>query len=86
MFNITCIMTKAVLKNNIYKAIEKIDDNSFLEAVYKIISTKIESEDEHKLSDIQKKSLDDRKKRHQTGESKSSSWADVKKKARKSLN
>ena len=78
-------MTKAVLKNHLYKAIEKIDDNSFLEAVYKIISTKIEEEEELKLSDVQKQILDDRRKRHLMGESKSFSWTEVKKKARKSL-
>lgn len=78
-------MTKTVLKNHLYKAIEQIEDDSFLEAVYKIISTKIEEEEELKLSDEQKRILDERRKRHLNGESKSYSWAEVKKKAKKSL-
>ena len=78
-------MTKAVLKNHLYKAIEQIDDDSFLEAVYKIIQAKIGDEEELKLSDEQKRILDERKKNHQKGISKSYSWSEVKKEARKSL-
>jgi hypothetical protein len=78
-------MTKTVLKKNLHEAIEQIEDDSFLEAVYKIISTKVEEEEEFKLSDEQKRLLEERKKKHQKGESKSYSWAEVKKKARKSV-
>lgn len=78
-------MTKTTLKKHLHQAIDQIEDDSFLEAVYKIIADKVEDEEILKLSDTQKRMLDERVKRHHTGESKSYSWSDVKKQARKSL-
>jgi len=77
-------MTNTVLKNHLYKAIEKIDDSIFLEAIYKIISTKVEDSEVIKLSDKQKQIFNERKKNHQNGTSESHHWDDVKKQARKS--
>jgi putative addiction module component (TIGR02574 family) len=78
-------MTKTTLKKHLHEAIDQIEDNSFLEAVYKIISTKVDEQEDLKLSNEQKRLLDERRKKHQKGESKSYSWEEVKKKARKSI-
>lgn len=77
-------MTKATLKKHLYKAIEQIEDDSFLEAVYKIITTKVEEEEGFVLSPAHKKMLDERVARHKRGEGKSYSWAEAKKEIRKS--
>ena len=78
-------MTKAVLKKNIYHALEQIEDSSFLEAVYKIISTKVEESEGFVLSPAHKDILDEREARYKTGESKTYSWEDSKKEIRKSV-
>ncbi len=76
-------MTKTVLKKHLYKAIDQIEDNSFLEAVYKILSTKVEEEEGFVLSPVHKKILDQREASHKKGEGKSYSWEEAKKEIRK---
>ncbi len=71
-------MTKSLLKQNITKVISKIEDESFLNAVYTIVSHKI-IETEFVLDDGMKKELDKRKSNHKKGISKSYSWQSVKK-------
>ncbi len=78
-------MTKTVLKRNLHEAIEQIEDDGFLQAVYKIISTKVEEEEGFVLSPVHKKLLDEREASHKKGLGKSYSWQDAKKEIRKSV-
>ena len=78
----TIVMTTDLLKQNITKVINDIDDKDFLEAVYTIVSNKAD-EPVFELTDEMKNELDARKERHQKGASKSYSWQNVKKAALK---
>lgn len=72
-------MTTILIKKRLTKAINEIDDTDFLEALQTIINSKKEEETIYQLSSGQKKELDKRQARHRSGESKSYSWAAVKK-------
>lgn len=73
-------MTTTILKQNIKNVISDIEDKSFLEAVYTIVSNKADEID-LTLDAEMKKELDRRKKNHKNGTSKSYSWQNVKKAA-----
>jgi hypothetical protein len=64
------------LKKQIYKAINTIEDQSFLEAVYTILNDKLK-ESEFKLTREQKAILDLRRKNHRLGKSKSYTLAET---------
>lgn len=72
-------MTTILIKKRLTKAINEIDDTDFLEALQTIVNSKKEEETIYQLSSGQKKELDRRQTRHRSGESKSYSWAAVKK-------
>ena len=71
-------MSTLLIKQNINKAIKEIDDKIFLEAVYTIVSNKIE-QSAFELSDELKTELDSRKENHKNGKSVSYTWQSVKK-------
>ncbi|MEO7766175.1 MAG: hypothetical protein ABIS01_02070 [Ferruginibacter sp.] len=70
-------MTTTLLKQQIAKAVNEIEDKDFLEAVYTIVSNKAEAAD-FELSSEMKGELDARKERHKNGASKSYTWQNVK--------
>ena len=72
-------MTTIPIKKRLTKAINEIDDTDFLEALQTIVNSKKEEETIYQLSSGQKKELDKRQSRHRSGESKSHTWASVKK-------
>ncbi|MDZ4795465.1 MAG: hypothetical protein SGI83_14385 [Bacteroidota bacterium] len=72
-------MTTTLIKKKLTKAINEIDDPGFLEALHTIVNSKKDEELAYQLSAAQKKELDARKTRHKFGQSKSYSWAAVKK-------
>lgn len=72
-------MTTILIKRKLTKAINEIDDSDFLEALHTIVNSKKEEEKTYQLSPEQKKELDRRQTRHKSGQSKSYSWAAVKK-------
>jgi hypothetical protein len=71
------IMTITNLKENINKVINNINDKSFLEAAYTIVSNKAEELD-FELTPAMKDELDDIKK-NKKGSSKSYGWQNEKK-------
>ena len=66
------------IKKEIHKAIDSIDDDAFLQAVYTILWGKI-NEEPFELSPVHKAILDDREIKRQQNKSKSYSWAEAKK-------
>ena len=72
-------MSTLLIRQNINKAIKEIDDENFLEAVYTIVSNKIE-QSTFELTDDLKKELDTRKENHKNGKSAYYTWQSVKKK------
>ncbi|HWR32732.1 MAG TPA: addiction module protein, partial [Chitinophagaceae bacterium] len=71
-------MTTILIKKKLAKAINEIDDTDFLKALQTIVNSKKEEENIYQLSSEQKRELDKRQARHQSGESKSYSWTAVK--------
>lgn len=78
-------MTALALKEQLHKAIDNIEDKTFLQAVYTIINEKSNSK-EFELSASQKRELDKRMKAHKSGKSKSYSWESIKKELRVKTN
>lgn len=72
-------MTTTSLRNNIYKALENIDDSKFLKAVFEIVSEKAASSHFFELSDSQKAMLDEREKEYKQGKGKNFTWQEAKK-------
>ncbi len=72
-------MTTIAIKNNIYKALENIEDPKFLKAVYEIVSSKADSTDFYELTDEQKAILDERDLEYKQGKGKYHSWEEAKK-------
>jgi hypothetical protein len=70
-------MKSNTLKKEMVKAIENIDDQKFLEAVYLILNEK-SRELRFELSESEKKELDKLDKLHKKGKSKSYSFEEVK--------
>jgi hypothetical protein len=77
-------MSHTTLKTNLHKAIDEIEDKSFLEAVYQIVKSKISDDEGFRLSPEQKNILKDREERYKKGESKSYSLEESKALIRKS--
>ncbi|MDP3929420.1 MAG: hypothetical protein Q8R57_10395 [Bacteroidota bacterium] len=77
-------MTTNTLKNEINKALNSINDKSFLEALYTIINTKKETYD-YELNDADKVVLDDRKIAYKNGKAKTYTVSEVRKKVMKNL-
>ncbi len=72
-------MSTTLIKKKLTKAINEIDDPGFLKALHTIVNSKNEETMAYQLSAAQKKELDSRQARHKSGQSKSYSWAEVKK-------
>ena len=72
-------MTTTLIRKKLTQAINEIEDTDFLRALHTIVNSKKEEEAIYQLSSPQKKELDKRKEKHLKGESKSYSWAEVKK-------
>jgi hypothetical protein len=72
-------MTTIAIKKELKKAINDISDPDFLSALQTIVNNKRETEEINELSALQKKDLDNGKKRHKSGASKSYTLAEVKK-------
>jgi len=79
-------MTTKIIKGNIYKALENIEDQKFLKAVFEIVSAKAESSNLYGLTEEQKIILDEREKEYSQGKGKSYPWEDVKKIIRSKTN
>lgn len=75
-------MTATALKKELHKAIDIIEDESFLKAVFTIINEKQYSYD---LSPEQWTEVEKIQKNHKSGKSKSYSWDEVKKYAKAKL-
>ena len=71
-------MSTILIRKNINRAIKEIDDENFLEAVYTIVTNKIE-QSVFELSDELKNELDCRKENHNNGKSASYTWQSLKK-------
>jgi putative addiction module component (TIGR02574 family) len=71
-------MTRTTLKKELHQAIDNIQDEQFLKAIYTILSEKM-SEYHYSLSRDQEAELDRRIAAHKSGESKSYSWPQAKK-------
>lgn len=77
-------MTTDILKNEIARALNDINDKSFLEALYTIINTRSEKFD-YELSIDDKQILDERKALYKSGEAKTFTMSEVSKKVMKNL-
>jgi hypothetical protein len=77
-------MTTNILKNEISKALNGINDKSFLEAIYTIINTRLENYD-YELTEADKKVLDDRKMEYKNGKVKTYTVNEVRKKVLKNI-
>ena len=77
-------MTTNILKNEISKALNSINDKSFLEAIYTIINTRLENYD-YELTEADKKVLDDRKMEYKNGKVKTYTVNEVRKKVLKNI-
>ena len=71
-------MSNILIRKNINRAIKEIDDENFLEAVYTIVTNKIE-QSVFELSDDLKNELDIRKQNHKNDKSASYTWESIKK-------
>jgi hypothetical protein len=72
-------MTTVAIKKELNKAINDISDPDFLSALQTIVNNKRDEEEIRELSTLQKKNLDNRKKRHKNGLSKSYTLTEVRK-------
>jgi hypothetical protein len=61
-------MSVTEIKKHLYKAIEEIDDEAFLQAVYTIISSKMEQGTTYELTAEQLQLLEDRREKYLKGE------------------
>ena len=77
-------MTKTALKKELHKAIDNIEDNSILEAVYTILNSRA-SYSNYKLTEEDIHIINERKASYKAGKSKMYSPKEVKKKLLKSL-
>jgi hypothetical protein len=77
-------MTTTLLKNEITKALQNINDKSFLEALYTIIHTRSETF-EFELSTEDKQILDKRKASYKNGTAKTYTLGEVRKKVMKNI-
>jgi hypothetical protein len=75
-------MSVAEIKKHLYKAIEEIDDEAFLQAVYTIVFSKTEHV-EYELTSEQLHILEDRREKYIRGDGKSYTWDEVKDRIRK---
>jgi hypothetical protein len=71
-------MKTATIKEEMYHAIEIIDDKDFLKAIHVLLNEK-SKEYEFELSAEEKKMLDEERKLHKAGKSKSYTMAEVRK-------
>lgn len=76
-------MTSLALKKNLHQAIDEIEDEIFLQAVYTIVSSKVEDIKEYELSDEQLHILEERRANYLSGKGQSYSWDEVKKRLKK---
>lgn len=77
-------MTKSVLKKKIVNCVEHIDDEKILEAVYTLLNGQVSNND-YELSSDDLKIIDARRKTVLSGEEKTYTVAQVKKKLLKNL-
>jgi hypothetical protein len=76
-------MSVTEIKKHLYKAIEEIDDEAFLQAVYTIISSRKEQGVTYELSDEQLQILEERREKYMKGEGGTYTWDEVKDRIRK---
>jgi hypothetical protein len=76
-------MSVTEIKKHLYKAIEEIDDEAFLQAVYTIVSSKMGQGATYELTTDQLQILEDRREKYLKGEGKSYTWDEVKDRIRK---
>ena len=77
-------MTVSAIRKELHKAIDVIEDESFLKAVYTIIN-KQKAGVEYDLSPEEWEEIEYIQKQHKSGKSKSYSWDEVKKYAKSKL-
>ena len=77
-------MTTTTLKKGIHKAVDNVNDNEILKAVYTILQKNSE-EELYTLAPAQKRELDKRLAEHKAGKLKYYTFDEVKKAARKAL-
>lgn len=76
-------MTSLALKKSLHQAIDEIEDEIFLQAVYTIVSSKVEDAKEYELSDEQLHILEERRAKYLSGKGQSYSWDEVKERLKK---
>jgi len=72
-------MTTSVLRKNLHKFIDEINDTDYLKSIYTILSDKF-AEPTIEYNDKLKNTLDERKEKHERNEGKLYSWPDAKRK------
>jgi hypothetical protein len=73
-------MKATAIKKEMHHAIDVIDDTDFLKAIYVLLNEK-SKEYEYELSDEEKEELNNLRKQHKSGKSKSYTLAEVREKA-----
>lgn len=77
-------MTQSALKKKLHKAIDDINDNELLEAVYTILNSRIQAV-QHELNDEDLRILEERRASYEAGKAKTYSLKEFKKKMRRNL-
>jgi hypothetical protein len=70
-------MNKQSIKKNLHKYIDTIEDSNYLKVIHDLVSLKAE-ESSFDLSEKEKAVLDERMKKHISGESRNYTWEEVK--------
>lgn len=78
------LMTATTLKKQIVKAIEHIDDENILQAIYTLISNNTPAQ-EYEFTKEDQRILDERRKKYLSGNAKTYTVAEVRKKVMKNL-
>lgn len=73
-------MTTTTIKKELHKAIDNMGDSVFLKAVYAMFKEySVRYDGDYELSDLEKRELDEEKKQHKAGKSKSCTLSEVRK-------
>lgn len=76
---------KLKIRENLHKIIDQVEDEKILKAVYVLLEKEIVNNIDYELTVEQQAELDRRIAKHESGESKSYSWEEVKQKIRSGL-
>lgn len=76
-------MTRTTLRKNIHKAVDSINDDAVLEAVYTLLSKTASFSDDYEWTAKDLKIVEDRKARYLSGKTKSMSMEELNKRVKK---